>query len=117
MGIDSFCPDPGEKESMSCLACGEECRVERNVNGARSWAGAMGGSSVKHDSFRCPHIGKAWHDKIVELFRAIEDTPSKRIASLIVMDINDILGEHAAEIAKPKFRMFQMREETEEEED
>jgi hypothetical protein len=46
------------------------------------------------DVFTCPHAGKAWHEKAVELAVAIDETPSKRLAALMKQDLEDLLREN-----------------------
>jgi hypothetical protein len=54
----------------------------------------MTGNHTRHDSFRCPNIGKDWHDKAVKLVMAINDTPSKSIAAIMNKDLEDVLQQH-----------------------
>ena len=47
-----------------------------------------------HDKFTCPHLEEAWHEQALELVQAIENTPSKRLAELMRLDLEDILRDN-----------------------
>jgi len=53
-----------------------------------------------HDYFYCPHKDQTWHNQALALVQAIEETPSKRIASLMQLDLLDLLTEHGCNIPK-----------------
>lgn len=50
----------------------------------------------EHDYFFCPHSEEGWHKQALALVHAIEEMPSKRVARLMRMDLDDILQEHIA---------------------
>lgn len=92
-GLDTFFHKPGEIQEQNCLVCGSICLIQRNRVGPTSWASAMAHKSTPHDSFFCPHIDEEWHQHAKKLVFAIENTPSKRIAELMKLDLEDILKE------------------------
>ena len=92
-GYDYFIADPGTEEKH-CRVCGTKCEASRNVYGPTGFAAAMAQDVRLHDMFVCPHAGQVWHDQALRLVLAIEDTPSKRVASLMKQDLVDLLQEH-----------------------
>lgn len=92
IGINAFFQKPGKVKEMRCKACNSVCKVTRNRYGPTSTASAMLKKSFYHDYFDCPNSGKDWHEKAVELWRAMNDTPSESIASLIKGDLEKTLG-------------------------
>jgi len=92
-GYDVFHTDPDTVDSMYCKVCGSLCNVQRSVHGPTSWIEGMGGRGHWHDEFRCPHSGHHWHDLALQLVMKIEKTPSKRLAELMRLDLEDILNE------------------------
>lgn len=99
-GYDSFFETPGTVTERFCQVCGTECLVERNKVGPTGWAAAMAKAETVHDFFYCPHKNQPWHDQAVALVQAIENTPSRRIASIIQLDLIDLLTEHGCNIPK-----------------
>ena len=93
-GVDVFYTELGVSETMECRVCGSLCNVKRNATGPTGHLAAMTGNHTRHDSFRCPNIGKDWHDKAVKLVMAINDTPSKSIAAIMNKDLEDVLQQH-----------------------
>lgn len=93
-GIDSFDYNPGEVKEMRCIACGSLCEVDRNVTGPTGFAEAMGKKGHLHDHFYCPNADQDWHDLAVRLVKAMEETPSKRLRSLMQEDLKDLLEMH-----------------------
>ncbi len=93
-GYDFFITDPGTEQTIRCHVCNTECDAKRNVYGPTSFATAMAKNFRLHDMFVCPHADTAWHEQALRLVRAIEETPSKRVAQLMQQDLEDLLGEH-----------------------
>jgi hypothetical protein len=83
--------NPGTFESTQCAVCGSECLVRRSVNGPTSFAMAVGKLTRLHDVFTCPHLHADWHEHAAQLHRAIQNTPSPRIAALMQLDLDDVL--------------------------
>ena len=93
-GYDLFYTEPDEVESMYCKVCGSPCDVERSLHGPTGWASAMAQRGIWHDRFICPHAGKEWHARALEIFMQKEETASKRVAALMRQDLEEILREN-----------------------
>lgn len=93
-GYSYFVTDPGTEDQVECRVCGTVCDVTRDVYGPTSWATAGASSFKCHDAFVCPHADEGWHDQALELVHAIEDMPSKRVAELMKLDLEDLIREH-----------------------
>lgn len=91
---DIFFTEPDTVDEMYCKVCGARCKIERSVTDPTSLAEAMAHLGHWHDTFFCPHSGKPWHEDALELVQQIDATPSKRLASLMSRDLEDILKEH-----------------------
>ena len=94
LGYERFYVTPGTAEEMRCRVCGSKCNARREVSGPHDFISAASRASDLWDVFSCPHGGKAWHEKAVELAVAIDETPSKRLAALMRQDLEDLLREH-----------------------
>jgi hypothetical protein len=92
-GYDVFFSEPERLDEINCKVCGSLCRVERDVLSPTGWAEAMTERGHWHDYFYCPHRDQPWHEQALELVLAIENTPSKRIAELMRLDLEDLLKE------------------------
>jgi len=92
-GYDAFFERPGEVQVRTCQVCATECLVERDKVGPTSFASAVASRHARHDFFRCPNADESWHEQALRLVRAIEETPSKRVASLMKDDLRDLLRE------------------------
>ena len=93
-GYDSFYLEPDSQDEMVCKVCGTTCHVERNVIGPTGWVEGMAGRGHWHDKFQCPHRNAAWHKKALDLVMEIEKTPSKRVAELLQLDLDELLQEN-----------------------
>ena len=93
-GYDSFYLEPDSQDEMVCKVCGTTCHVERNVIGPTGWVEGMAGRGHWHDKFQCPHRNAAWHKKALDLVMEIEKTPSKRVAELMQLDLDELLQEN-----------------------
>jgi len=93
-GYDIFHFKPDTVDEMHCKVCGTICLVERNVTGPTGFAEAMAKRSHLHDVFNCPNSGIPWHEQALELVLEIEKTPSKRLAELMRLDLEEILKPH-----------------------
>lgn len=91
---DVFYTEPNTVDEMFCKVCGTRCEVERGLFGPTSWAEAQAEGGHWHDRFICPHSCKPWHETAVDLYFEMEETPSKRIAELMRLDLEDLLREH-----------------------
>lgn len=99
-GYDVFFESPGAVQEHACLVCGTTCLVERNKVGPTGWVAAAAKKVVEHDYFYCPNKSQPWHEQALELVQAIEETPSKRIAALMQMDLAELLKENGIELPK-----------------
>jgi hypothetical protein len=93
-GIDLFITEPDTVEEMYCVICGSKSDVERSLLGPTSGAMAMAKRGKWHDRFTCPHVDQPWHLQACDLYLEIKKTPSKRLAELMELDLEDILSEH-----------------------
>ena len=93
-------PLPGTVRTAKCGVCGARMHVKRNVLGTTSYAEAVAGRKHRHDSFRCPRVGKDWHKRIyklkidvylAEIRKAADYEEKKRAAE---KEILRILKEH-----------------------
>jgi len=81
-----------------CQVCGTTCNVQRDQVGPTGWAEAMGKGGLQHDYFYCPHAGKYWHQKALQIVQVVEETPSKRVAALMRQDLVDLLVENGIRV-------------------
>jgi hypothetical protein len=93
-GVEIFFLEPGAAQEMSCRVCDSKCTVRRNVYGPTGFVAAIGKKQKLHDVFTCPHAGEAWHDQARRLQHVIEAMPSKRVAELMRLDLEELLAEH-----------------------
>jgi len=94
-----YTPDCGEVkegEVVACGVCGATMIEERNVNGPRSWAQAMGGGKSPHDVFECPHQEEQWHKQVVGLRREAGNSISKKLADIMLEEAEEILSSKKA---------------------
>ena len=99
-GYDSFFETPGTVTERFCQVCNTKCLSEHNKIGPTGWVAAMAKSETAHDFFYCPHINQPWHQQALALVQAIEDSPSKRIASLMELDLIDLLTDNGCDFPK-----------------
>lgn len=99
-GYDTYYELPRALPERTCQVCGTKCLVERNKVGPTGWAAAVAKHSVAHDYFYCPNKNQSWHEQALVLVQEIENTPSKRIASLLQLDLLDLLTENGCNIPK-----------------
>jgi hypothetical protein len=85
---------PGTVENIHCDVCGAVCDVRRDVDTYTCMAAAMAKKSVRADVFTCPRQEESWHKQAVQLVDAIAETPSRRIAALMKLDLDDLLAAH-----------------------
>lgn len=81
---------------MICGVCGAVMNEERNVNGPRGWAQAMGGGKSLHDVFECPHRQEQWHRQVIALRREAKNSVSKKIADLLLQEAEEVLSSKEA---------------------
>lgn len=85
---------PDEFDEVTCKVCGKTCNVERSLHGPTSWIDAMTRSGHWHDKFTCPNYQQPWHERAHKLIMKISESPSKRMAELMRLDLEEILHEH-----------------------
>ena len=87
-GFDYFTPDVGTTDSMSCLACGIEMQVERNVDYYGRWPLSRADAKArKIDKFTCVNSSQDWHDQVIALRKFQRDTPSNTLSELVEKEI------------------------------
>jgi len=91
-GFDYFTPEAGKHSTMLCVACTAEMDVKRNV--ARTM-GRYGIAMPEHlvrqeDIFTCPNSEHGWHRQIIRLLQEVRDTPSRKLADLMELEIAEI---------------------------
>ncbi|HPH98167.1 MAG TPA: hypothetical protein PKW33_18555 [Anaerolineaceae bacterium] len=91
---DLFYETPGTVNEKNCPICGALCHVKRNVITASGYVAAMAHAVSPYDVFTCPNAETPWHDKAVRLVQEMEETPSKRLADLMRLDLEDLLKEN-----------------------
>jgi hypothetical protein len=94
IGYDTFFLEPDTVEGMRCKVCSAQCEVERSLTGPTGSAEASAGRGHWHDEFSCPYRGKPWHEQALRLVLEIERTPSKRLAELMRLDLDELLHEN-----------------------
>ena len=94
-GYEIFYAQPNTVSEKQCAVCGTTCERTENVYGPASYAEAVGKKYDFYDVFVCPNVGKDWHEQALRLVLAIAETPSKRVAALMMQDLNDILEEQS----------------------
>lgn len=60
----------------------------------------MAGIKTKHDRFTCPNAGLDWHNQLLDLRRAFEETPSRFQADQFEKEISYILKDRKPTLAK-----------------
>jgi hypothetical protein len=94
LGFEIFYTTPRQVDEMFCRVCGSLCEVKRDVYEPANFGMAQANISDLYDVFSCPHAGKSWHDKALKLVLAIQETPSKKMADLMLQDLKDLLKEN-----------------------
>ncbi len=94
IGYEVFYAKPGTVSEQQCRVCSAFCDANRNVYGPMSFAAAVGKKFDHSDVFVCPNAGEAWHEQALKLVLSIEETPSKRVAELMQLDLDELLAEH-----------------------
>jgi len=89
-----FARPVGQTAHIRCRICGTSCDVEKDQAPLKQWYARGSGMDERHDLFSCPYANDDWHERALKLFMAAEETPSKRIAQLILLDLGDVLGEN-----------------------
>jgi len=90
-GWDSFSPAPGEKEKMSCHVCGEDMKVNRNMNDPTGYVESIAKRGHPHDSFFCRHAGEAWHNQVLSIKICAEEHPSKSVSDIMLKEADQII--------------------------
>lgn len=93
-GYDFFITEVDVEEVKSCRICTSICVITKNVYGPTSFPMAVRNQSKIHNEYRCPNEKEDWHLQALKLFIEIERMPSKRVASLMIEDLNEILIEN-----------------------
>ena len=94
LNYDVFYMPPQSVNEMHCRVCGSRCFVQRNYFGPSDFSSAMGQVHQYWDRFACPNSESPWHEQALSLVVAIDETPSKRLAELMRLDLEDILKEN-----------------------
>jgi hypothetical protein len=89
-----FYTEPDTGDEIYCKACGTLCDVERSLFSPTGYVESLARRGHWHDTFRCPHSEKTWHDRALELMLTIEEIPSKRVAELMQQDLDNLLREN-----------------------
>ena len=96
---------PGTVDSIRCEICGTVCDVQRDIESYTSMASAMAKKKSHVDFFTCPHANTDWHNLAVRLVAAIDETPSRRLAALMHLDLEDVLiGSGVEGVSVPERR-------------
>ena len=96
---------PGTVDSMRCEVCGAVCQVRRDVETYSGMIAAMAKKTSRLDVFTCPHQETDWHNLAVRLVDAIDETPSRRLAALMHLDLEDVLiGSGVEGVSVPERR-------------
>lgn len=95
-GYDIKFHSPGTVDEEICCVCSTKMDVERNVQGATSYASAISGHTSIHDQFICPNAGKNWHNQAIALMRLAEETPSAAIERIIRDELAEVLRNKKA---------------------
>lgn len=93
-GFDLFISEPDSTARRFCRVCDSHCSVTRNVYGPTGFVSAMAGQFRMHDEFVCPHSDEPWHGRALKLAIEVDKTPSKRLATLMREDLEDLLHEN-----------------------
>jgi hypothetical protein len=91
---EHFYTTPNTVETKACRVCGATCDVKRGVYTRSNFQEAVNKMADLYDVFTCPNAGKGWHEQAFRLVQAIEATPSKRVAELMQLDLQDLLREN-----------------------
>jgi hypothetical protein len=94
LGYEIFYTNPGKVIEMRCRVCGNNCDVKRDVYGPSNFVEAVSRTNDLYDIFTCPNANHNWHVIALKLVVAIEETPSKRMADLMKLDLEDLLKEN-----------------------
>lgn len=90
-----YTPDPGEVpegEEVLCGVCGDVMDESRGHYGPRGFAQAMGGGKSPYDEWICPNRPEKWHQQVVAIRMAMNDTPSAKVALIMAEEVGEILS-------------------------
>jgi len=91
MHYEVFIRPQGTVDEMKCKVCGSTCEVERGRIGATGLASAMCNQKVKHDHFKCSHIGEGWHEQALGVAQEIENCHSPSLKKAMKKDLEKII--------------------------
>ena len=94
LGMEIFYTTPGQVNEMTCLVCGSNCDVRRDVYGPANFTMAIARISDLYDVFSCPHARQEWHKTALKLVKAINESPGKRVADMMRLDLEDLIREN-----------------------
>jgi hypothetical protein len=104
LGADTYTRYVGETGPAFCRTCGDEMGCEPNEVGATTLAEAMSGKKHLHTRFTCPNAGTNWHNQVIKLKKAINDTPSAELTKIFAKEMKSILkNRKATKIVHPIF--------------
>lgn len=89
-----YTPNPGvvpEGEYVCCGVCATKMTEKRGCCGPRSFVMSISKQSEHYDSFVCPHSEDDWHRQIVALRGEVESTASDKLATMLELEIAEIL--------------------------
>jgi hypothetical protein len=91
--LDFIIREPSENaDPMPCKVCGELMEVKRSVMGRWSLGAAMSHiPKIPRDLFTCPHRDEDWHNQAIAIMRAIQETPSEKMASIMQSELAEII--------------------------
>ncbi|MBT3187365.1 MAG: hypothetical protein HOG15_12350 [Anaerolineae bacterium] len=94
LNYEVFYETPDTVKEKSCQVCGSACDVTRGVYGPSNFIEAKNKMADLYDVFSCPNTDKDWHELALKLLMAIDEMPSKRVAALMRLDLQDLLNEN-----------------------
>lgn len=99
-GWDHFTPNAGVIEEAFCRVCKEKMKVNRNVEGPRTYFESMSKNSSSYDEFYCEHYDKPWHIQVYHLMKQIQDCPSASLIKIYELEIEDIIKNKKSTLPK-----------------
>lgn len=92
-GYDIIFTEVNAMDAVDCRVCGAPMKVRRNVLASAGFAAALARTTGEHDVWTCSHSEEEWHQRARELVHAIEREPSRRVAALRRMDLEELLAD------------------------
>jgi hypothetical protein len=92
-GYDLFAEPVDTKITHFCKVCGAETSVTKSVPFPTHFGHALGKKLDICNVHECPDCSHDWHITAVQLVKAIEGMPSKRVAELMRRDLDELLTD------------------------